>query len=170
MTAQDLGNLRVAELVQEGADLPEYLKLLRDVGRAEECGEAESMAVETQDAADAEGGPTEQDMRTARKALDQLYADQYTEQTGLPAFDRAALTSSLAAGEGPAVTHPAPPEGFPFDRICCYEHCPAYRLLEEHSRGDRDGRGLLRGLAAIFLLILPAIYGWVMFIATLLRP
>jgi len=163
MTAKELGLTPVADLLAPG-ELKHANDLLRDMQRVGVNCEALAMATETRDAADAEGGPTDQDMRIARKALDQLYTDQLAEQTGLPAFDRAA---SLAPGrEGSGFAAPAPPDGYYHPPVAdlhvngvptfvygdfCEKKCPAYRLLEEHSRGDRDGLGTVRGLFNVLI-------------------
>ena len=72
----------------------------------------------------------------------------------LPCFDPNRAASHLpGAGEGPDVTPPAPPGRFGYDDACV-RLCPAYRLLEEHESGDRQGLGAVRGLVNVLIGLL----------------
>jgi hypothetical protein len=125
MTAEDIARQRMADNVREGRDLGCYLTLLRDVQYGEQCMEAESMAVETQDAADADlaGLPFDPVTGAPINVLDLPYTYSAASRPGLPAGGR---PSSLAA---------SPEE-------------------DEHRNGDRDGLGACRGLLSVLKLLI----------------
>jgi len=172
MTAKELGLTPVADLLAPG-ELKHANDLLRDMQRVGVNCEALAMAADTQDEADAEQRQLSHQQahdlacRTYDEAEAAIWAAAAEEgrhltafdvsegsDVDLPCFDPNRAASHLpGAGEGPDVTPPAPPGRFGYDDACV-RLCPAYRLLEEHESGDRQGLGAVRGLVNVLIGLL----------------